>query len=277
MLRGLRSGFFRVADLPAARDWYAQLLGFGPYFDEAFYVGFDVAGYELGLLPGGGAGIGGSSASWAVDDPSAFITVAVGLGATVRGEPTDVGDGIVTASVLDPFGNELGVIFNPHFAPQLIHASAEDISERAITIARTVEVTPARAWELWSSSKGLAEWWTGATRVDLRPGGWYEIYFESDAKPGHRGADSCRVLSFLPNRMLSFTWNAPPDLRTRPLQTFVVLMFDPADGGTTVTLSHLGWPRSGLGDNETDWEATFSYFSEAWTSVMNRYGEYLGP
>ncbi len=273
MLRGLRSGFFHVDDLTAARDWYAGLLGYPPYFDESFYVGFDVEGYELGILPGGGAG-GASHPAWAVDDPRAFVDRAVAMGATVDEEPTDVGEGIISAAVVDPFGNTLGVIFNPHFAPRLTHAAAEDISDRVIEVVGDVDIPPDEAWTLWSSSEGLARWWTENTRIDLRPGGSYEIHFDPEAAPGFRGADWCRVLSFLPGRMLSFTWNAPDTLATRPHHTFVVVLFEALATGSRVTLSHLGWPASGLADAESDWQATFDYFSAAWARVMARFVEH---
>ncbi|CAN5301258.1 hypothetical protein BH23GEM4_BH23GEM4_15660 [soil metagenome] len=66
-LLGLRTAIYRVDDLDRARAWYTDVLGFGPYFDEPFYVGFEVGGYELGLLPSGDGerrGVGGVSVYW---------------------------------------------------------------------------------------------------------------------------------------------------------------------------------------------------------------------
>ncbi len=51
MFLGLRTAIYHVDDIERARDWYSSILGFKPYFDEPFYVGFNVAGYELGLQP----------------------------------------------------------------------------------------------------------------------------------------------------------------------------------------------------------------------------------
>ena len=118
MLRGLRSGFLHVDDLTAARDWYAELLGYPPYFDEPFYVGFNVGGFELGLIPeeeGSHAGAGGATAYWGAEDCRATLRRLLDLGAALKEDATDVGGGIVVATVFDPFGNVFGVIENPHF------------------------------------------------------------------------------------------------------------------------------------------------------------------
>jgi uncharacterized protein YndB with AHSA1/START domain len=68
--------------------------------------------------------------------------------------------------------------------------------------------------------------------------------------------------------MLSFTWNAPPHLeKTRFEHTWVVVELADAPGGTRVTVTHTGWPKSGL-EREPQWEATFAYFDRAWAGVL---------
>ena len=119
MLHGLRTVIYRVEDLGRAKSWYAGVLGKEPYFDEPFYVGFDVGGFELGLLPEeGDASRSGTGviAYWGVDDADAALARLLELGAGERGGVQDVGDGIRMATVLDPFGNVFGVIENPHFS-----------------------------------------------------------------------------------------------------------------------------------------------------------------
>jgi predicted enzyme related to lactoylglutathione lyase len=116
---GLRTLIFDVADLPGARRFYTDVFGKPPYFDEPFYVGFEIGGYELGLRPAEGAhqpGLGGATGYFDADDVDATIARVVALGAKVHEAPQDVGDGIRTAVVVDPFGNKLGFIRNPHFA-----------------------------------------------------------------------------------------------------------------------------------------------------------------
>jgi len=119
MFQGLRTAIYRVGDLDRAKEWYASVLGFGPYFDEPFYVGFNVGGFELGLLPDDtgatDAGAGGV-AYWGVEDAEVTLGRLLELGATEREAVQDVGEGIRLATVLDPDGNVLGVIENPHFS-----------------------------------------------------------------------------------------------------------------------------------------------------------------
>ena len=117
-LLGLRSGIYHVADLQSAKRWYAELLGKPPYFDESFYVGFDVGGYELGLNPDISRiqpGPGGAMLYWGVSNADTALGRLLELGATQVEPVTDVGGGIRHAIVTDPFGNLLGVIENPHF------------------------------------------------------------------------------------------------------------------------------------------------------------------
>ncbi len=91
-----------------------RFLGKPPYFDQPFYVGFNVGGYELGLLPAEGED-DITITYWGVPDAEAAYSNLLALGATARMPPEDVGEGIRLGSVTDPFGNVLGVIYNPHF------------------------------------------------------------------------------------------------------------------------------------------------------------------
>jgi predicted enzyme related to lactoylglutathione lyase len=115
MILGLRTVVYPVTDLDAAKRWYGQLLGQPPYFDQPFYVGFAVGGFELGLVPDGQPGTDGARPLWGVADIDAAFARLLVLGATVIEPVTDVGEGIRVAAVRDPFGNRLGVIDNPHF------------------------------------------------------------------------------------------------------------------------------------------------------------------
>lgn len=116
MLEGLRSCIYEVADLDAAKAWYAGLLGTAPYFDEPFYVGFDVGGYELGLLPTDRDDPpSGGQSYWGVADIAAAWDTLVSSGARPLSEPSDVGEGIRLAVLVDIAGNRLGIIENPHF------------------------------------------------------------------------------------------------------------------------------------------------------------------
>ena len=118
MFLGLRTAIYVVPDLARARAWYADVLGQAPYFDEPFYVGFSVGGFELGLVPeedGAAAGPGGVVVYWGVADVDAALGDVLGKGAREREPVQDVGEGIRLVTVSDPFGNVFGMIENPHF------------------------------------------------------------------------------------------------------------------------------------------------------------------
>ena len=113
-LQGLRTVIYPVADLDVAKLWWTTLLGREPYFDQPFYVGFDVAGYELGLLPEASPA-DGALTYWGVDSVQEAMDAAIAVGAVEHTAASDVGDGIVTGSVLTATGNVVGFIHNPHF------------------------------------------------------------------------------------------------------------------------------------------------------------------
>lgn len=114
-LLGLRTVIYPAPDLDGAKAWWTQFLGHPPYFDEEFYVGFSVAGYELGLLPDADPHEG-AHVYWGVDDVDAAVADSCARGASVHTPASDVGEGIVTAVVRLPNGSLVGFIKNPHFS-----------------------------------------------------------------------------------------------------------------------------------------------------------------
>ena len=122
MIKGLRTVVYKVPDLARAKAWYSGAFGLTPYFDEPFYVGFHVGGFELGLDPDASPtpAPGGVQAFWAVDDVADAHRRLIAAGAANLEGPHEVGGGIEVATVLDPFGNIIGLIRNPHFDPKAI-------------------------------------------------------------------------------------------------------------------------------------------------------------
>ena len=118
MFLGLRTAIYHVDDIEKGKAWYSEVLGIQPYFDQPFYVGFNVGGYELGLQPTEGASgskADGAIAYWGVENAEAAYQRIIELGAQAHEALQDVGEGIKVATVKDPFGNVFGIIENPHF------------------------------------------------------------------------------------------------------------------------------------------------------------------
>lgn len=129
MLLGLRTVIYPAPDLAASKAWFTDLLGAPPYFDQPFYVGFSVGGYELGLDPSGDLATGPLT-YWGVADVDTALAELKSAGAIVHSDVQDVGDGIRLAAVREPGGGVLGIIENPHFRvtdPPAGGAAAADV------------------------------------------------------------------------------------------------------------------------------------------------------
>jgi predicted enzyme related to lactoylglutathione lyase len=119
MFEGLRTAAYHVEDIEEAKAWYIAATGVEPYFDEPFYVGFNIGGYELGLQPverGQATDTGRVTIYWGVADIEVALAHLLEIGARPNEAIQDVGGGVKVATVRDPFGNVLGIIENPHFS-----------------------------------------------------------------------------------------------------------------------------------------------------------------
>lgn len=150
MLRGLATVNYWANDLQAAKEWYSELLGIDPYFERAEldgrivapgdpgydqarpgYIEFRLGDYqhELGIIDknfqpkAARSGPAGAVAYWHVDDIGAALARVKTLGATEYEPLIEREAGFRTASVLDPFGNVLGLMYNPHYL-EVLHARA---------------------------------------------------------------------------------------------------------------------------------------------------------
>ena len=138
--RGVATVNYFAADHAAAKQWYTDFLGIEPYFDRPGYVEFRLGDYqhELGIIdskyvPGTQSknGRAGVVVYWHVDDVEAVLAKAVSLGATQLEAPQDRGRGFITATAVDPFGNILGIMYNPHYLEILNTTNANTTSTTA--------------------------------------------------------------------------------------------------------------------------------------------------
>lgn len=115
---GLRTTIYKVSDISAAKKWYSEAFDIEPYFDEAFYVGFNIGGYELGLQPEEHPVTGKAEnvvSYWGVEDIYKVYERLIAFGAEENEKPYNVGGELMTATVRDPWGNVIGIIYNPEF------------------------------------------------------------------------------------------------------------------------------------------------------------------
>jgi len=140
-----------------------------------------------------------------------------------------------------------------------VTAQDRQISKEAIVRASAAEV-----WTAWTTSAGIQSFFAPEAIVDPKPDGAFRLHFNPYAPPGSKGADDMRFLALQKERMLSFTWNAPPHLPDARLQrTVVVVRMDPlGDNETRVRLSHVGWGDGG------EWDQAYDYFDRAWGNVL---------
>jgi uncharacterized protein YndB with AHSA1/START domain len=137
-------------------------------------------------------------------------------------------------------------------------------ADRVIRGEVVVDAAVAEVWEAWTTEAGIKSFFAPECNIDLRVDGPFEMFFLLDGEPGKRGGEGVRFLAIQPEKMLSFTWNAPPHLpEARGQWTHVVLRFFEADGGRTrVTLAHDGWGEGG------EWDEAFAYFERAWLEIV---------
>jgi uncharacterized protein YndB with AHSA1/START domain len=147
-----------------------------------------------------------------------------------------------------------------------VSTTSEQVTERTLHKEVTVGTSIETVWRAWTTSDGMATWWAERSWIDLRVGGPYELYFRLDQPRGSQGTESCRILSYLPQEMLSFSWNFPPEIpEIRFEHTWVVLRLQRVGPHVTrVILDQLGW---GAG---SAWDAGWKYFDEAWGDVLDR-------
>lgn len=141
---------------------------------------------------------------------------------------------------------------------------AAPVEERRVLKEVVVKAPVAAVWKAWTTSEGIVSFFAPEAVVDARPDGPFHIHMNPYGAPGLKGADDMRVMGVQENRMLSFSWNAPPHLpEARMQRTFVIVRLEPVgDAETLVRLTHIGWGDGG------QWDQTHAYFDRAWGNVL---------
>lgn len=137
-------------------------------------------------------------------------------------------------------------------------------SERAINEKITVKAGINEVWKAWTTTEGIKSFFAPDAKIDANVDGAFEVYMLPTAPAGLRGADDMRFLAIQDKKMISFTWNAPPNLpEVRKQRTVVIVRFVPrGEVLTDVTLHHTGWGEGG------EWDKSFEYFTRAWPNVL---------
>jgi uncharacterized protein YndB with AHSA1/START domain len=146
--------------------------------------------------------------------------------------------------------------------PDLFVAKGRDLT--SIRYEATVTATAAQVFDAWTTPEGVKGFLGVDGHIELRVGGPFELFFGAANPPGSRGSEGCVFLSYVPDRMVSFTWNAPPHLKEeRAKRTWVtVFLHDAGEGKTRVELIHAGFGEGGT------WKDVQAYFDKAWPSVL---------
>lgn len=141
----------------------------------------------------------------------------------------------------------------------LFDARGRDL--RSFTKQVEVAASAAQAYALWADGAAWAKLMgpPRAASIDLEIGGRYEWLFD-----GKIGSNGCQVLSYIPDRMISFSWNAPPGQAARERRAWVVVETEAlAPERTRVRITHLGFGQG------PDWDETYAYFDAAWDRVLS--------
>lgn len=158
----------------------------------------------------------------------------------------------------------------------LAFAMSACASVRLLSTELEVSAPVAKAWAAWSSAEGVETFFAPGCKIEPKVDGAYDIYFSPESKPGERGAEGMRILSFEPLRRIAFTWNAPQSIpEIRGQRTMVIVEFHPLGAGRTrVRFTELGW-----GEGE-QWDKAYDYFDHAWNDIVLprfRYAMDVGP
>jgi len=136
--------------------------------------------------------------------------------------------------------------------------------EKAIKREVEVNASVSEVWKAWTTQEGVKSFFAPGCKINLKVDGEYEMYFDPLGQEGSRGGEGNKILAIDPERMFSFTWNAPPQYpNVRKQKTVVILHFEKlGEKKTKLDFIEIGW-----GDSE-EWNKVYDYFSYAWSKIV---------
>jgi uncharacterized protein YndB with AHSA1/START domain len=142
--------------------------------------------------------------------------------------------------------------------------TTQTTSERVVRVDANIHAPVSEVWRVFTTSQGAEEFFAQKANIGLAIGGPYEIQF--DPKDERSGTKGLKILSYAPEEMLSFQWNAPPEMpEVRNGGTWVVVEMHPLDAYQThVTITHLGWKDG------PEWDRAYVHFQRGWSELMSR-------
>lgn len=232
MLRGLTTISFWADDLAVAKQWYTTVLGCEPYFARPnpdgtlAYIEFRLGDYqhELGIVdrryapPGAVVDPSGAIVYWHVDELAATYERLLALGATPYQPPTERGPGFVTAAVVDPFGNVLGIMYNVHYLAVL--AARQAVADPVLEIVHFRVKAGVSDEQVLAASAQAQEW------VSQRPG-----YLARELSKNAEG----QWIDIVHWRSLAEAQAAAQQIMQEPCAANLMALLDPAQ----ITIDHL--------------------------------------
>ena len=159
--------------------------------------------------------------------------------------------------------------------PSLARAETfnRDVTDLTVAKESIVAAPPAAVWRAWTDPAVITQFFAQRARIELAPGGAYEMLFLLDAPEGQQGSEGCTVLAYVPEKVLAFSWNAPPRFKdARGQHTWVVVELEALpESRTRVRLTHYGFGRG------EEWAQVHAYFDRAWGNVMKSLAAHFAP
>jgi len=276
------------------KTWVSD--GGGPVYLR--YVSTYGAGEEPGTIVTSSANVDGSispgscvlertdagvvmTTEWSMEQMRVAETFTVGDGEALWVVRMAQGPGAAFQEVMRGTWRKISDLARPYRRPSEDGSMTHPIDDRLFVgrgrdvdhfeITRSIAASPRSIFDAFTDPESFPaafapDWEDLSADIELAIGGPFEWLWD-----GVVGSNGCQVLSYVPDRMVSFSWNAPPGQdRTRALRTWVVVEFEPAgDGETLVRLTHLGFGP------EPHWQETRAYFERAWVTVLDRFAENL--